>query len=1532
MIELPAQAGPSHRRGDGLYDPAAEHDGCGVAAVARLDGVPLHDVVTRALTALDDLEHRGAAGADTTTGDGAGILIQIPHAFLASRVEEFGLPAGTLPDLGEYALGMAFLPANPTRRDELVALFEQTAEEHGQRVIGWRSVPVEHANAGRSALEAVPEIRQVLVERGPEIRDVDAFERRLFVIRRIVELATDEALHFASLSARTVTYKGMLTAPQLALFYPDLRDPQLASALAVVHSRFSTNTFPSWELAHPYRYSAHNGEINTLRGNLAWMRARESTLRSAEIGPDLERCLPLIPDGASDSAAFDRALELLLLAGRSLPHALMMLIPMAHETNPELAEELHGFYRFHASLMEPWDGPAAIVGSDGQMLAATLDRNGLRPGRWLVTDDGWVVLGSEAGVLPFDAERVVRRGRLRPGHLFTVDLATGRVSDEYDSELEVARRRPYGEWFEEGAISLEDLPPKPPPREREPLAKRQLAFGYSQEDLRVLIAPAANDAMEPVGSMGNDVALAALSEKAPSLFSYFKQRYAQVTNPAIDSVRESTVMSLESRLGPGHNILTEGKEQARQLVLEHPVLRNEDLERIARSSHPVIRPATLDITWPLADGAEGIDAALRRLCREVDEALAEGATVLILSDRNVGPERVPIPSLLALGCVHHHLVRAGTRLRASLVVESGEPREVHHLAALIGFGATAINPYLMLDSLDDLRGRAELEGDLGPEEARDRLVQAMRKGLLKTISKIGIATISSYCGAQIFEAVGLDRDLVERHFNGTPSSVGGVGIEQLAREALDRHARAYPQEHGRSLPEHVEESGLAVDHARLLPQGGIYAWRRDGERHAWDPGTIAALQQAARNPDRPELYEDFATRVNEENAALGLLRGLFRLRPLGDPVPLDEVEPAAEIARRFVTGGMSLGALSPEAHETLAVAMNRLGGLSNSGEGGEDERRNVPDPNGDLRRSRIRQVASGRFGVTAHYLAVADQIQIKISQGSKPGEGGQLPGHKVDHYIAKLRFSTPGVGLISPPPHHDIYSIEDLKQLIYDLRAANPTASVSVKLAAEAGVGTVAAGVAKAGADHVVIAGHDGGTGASPLSSIQAAGVPWELGLAETQQTLLRNHLRSRITVQVDGGMRTGRDVVIGALLGAEEFGFATAPVIATGCIMMRVCHLNTCPVGVATQDPELRKHFAGRPEHVVDYLIAVAGEVREILASLGAKSLPEIVGRTELIEVDASGMGPKAQTLDLDPLLEVPEEASAAERHRTEDPPPFDAHFDARELLAEAEPALARDEPVRIARSVTNVDRAIGGRLSHEVVSRHGADGLRSGQITVELAGSAGQSFGAWLAPGITLSLEGETNDYAGKGLSGGVISVRPPKGAAFDAAENVIAGNVCLYGATGGRAFFSGLAGERFAVRNSGAIAVVEGVGDHGCEYMTGGRVIVLGPTGRNFAAGMSGGIAYVYDPHGRFQDRVNTELVDLMAVPEEAHDGLRGVVTEHLQHTGSALAARLLADWPATLTAMVRVLPREYAKALAGELDFEPPHTISSRTVPA
>ena len=1502
----------------GLYDPKYEHDACGVAAVARLDGVPIHDVVERALRALDDLEHRGAAGADPSSGDGAGILLALPHDFLRSRASEFG--AGEIPDAGRMALAMCFLPRDAARSAEIAALLERTVAEHGGEPLGWRDVPTNAEHAGRTALAVAPDCRQLLIGAGPEVGDQDDFERRLFVIRRLVELEAGADVHFASFSSRTIVFKGMLTAPQLAGYFPDLRDPEMASALAVVHSRFSTNTFPSWELAHPHRFSAHNGEINTLLGNFAWMRAREAALRSEEIGEVLSRCLPLMEDGISDSAAFDRALELLLISGRSLAHALMMLIPMAHEGNPELPEELHGFYRYHASLSEPWDGPAALVTSDGRRVAATLDRNGLRPGRWLVTDDGWVVLGSEAGVLPFEAERVVKRGRLRPGHLFIVDTETGRVSDDLDAELEVARQQPYGQWHEEHSLRLEDLPEHEISREHEPLRIRQLAFGYSQEDLRVLIGPAANDGAEPVGSMGNDAALAALSERDPSLFSYFKQRYAQVTNPPIDSVREQIVMSLEVRVGDSLNLLGETPDHANKLVLDHPVLREEELSRIAHSTHPAIRAHTIDTTWPLAEGADGIAEALRRICREADEAHADGATVLILSDRAVSAQRVPIPSLLALGTVHHHLVRAGIRLDASIIVESGEPREVHHLACLIGYGASAVNPYLMIDSVSDLSGRAELDPGITDALARDQLIAAMRKGLLKVISKIGIATISSYCGAQVFEAVGLDRDLVERHFTGTPSSVGGVGLPVLAEEALERHARAYPGAHGRVLPEHVEDSLLPAAHAALLPQGGLYAWRRDGERHAWDPSTIATLQRSVRsNGGGRDSYEEFSRRVNEENGALGVLRGLLRIRESAQPLPIESVEPAAQIVRRFVTGGMSLGALSPEAHETLAVAMNRIGGMSNSGEGGEDERRYVRDPNGDLRMSRIKQVASGRFGVTAHYLSQANQIQIKISQGSKPGEGGQLPGHKVDDYIARLRFSTPGVGLISPPPHHDIYSIEDLKQLIYDLRAANPRASVSVKLASEAGVGTVAAGVAKAGADHVVIAGHDGGTGASPLSSIQAAGVPWEIGLAETQQTLLRNDLRSRITVQVDGGMRTGRDVVIGALLGAEEFGFATAPLIAVGCIMMRVCHLNTCPVGIATQDPELRRRFAGTPEQVVDYLVMVAEEVRALLASLGAEKLEDIVGRVELLDPELEAQTPKAASIDLRDLLTVPENVGEQDsRHQIRKPEPFAPTFDERELLAAARPALDRSQKVTIERELTNVDRAVGGRLSYEVVRRHGHAGLPADAISVSLRGSAGQSFGAWLAPGITLALEGEANDYVGKGLSGGILSIRPPDGTTYDAAENVIVGNVVLYGATDGRAFFSGLAGERFAVRNSGAQAVVEGVGEHCCEYMTGGRVVVLGPTGRNFAAGMSGGVAYVFDPNGRLPERINAELVDIQSLTGREAVHVHGLVSEHEVRTGSKLAAGLLADWERTLAAFVRVIPREYARILAERED--------------
>jgi glutamate synthase domain-containing protein 2/glutamate synthase domain-containing protein 1/glutamate synthase domain-containing protein 3 len=1510
-----------------------EHDGCGVACVARLDGVPRAEVVELALTALDDLEHRGAAGADPTTGDGAGVLIQLPRGFLRSRAGEFGIPPKALPAAGRVAVASCFVSPNPSERVEQERLLEGAVLAAGQQPLGWRDVPVDLASCGQTARDVAPAFRQLLVAAGEAVADQDEFERRLFVARRIAELEAGPALAVSSFSSRTLVYKGMLSAPQLSRFYPDLRDPELESALAVVHSRFSTNTFPSWELAQPLRLLAHNGEINTLAGNFNWMRAREAALRSDLFGADLERCLPLIPDGSSDSAAFDRVLELLVLAGRPLAQAMMMMIPAAHAGRDDVPAELAAFYRYSASVIEPWDGPAAMAFSDGRVLGACLDRNGLRPGRWLLTEDGVVVVASEAGVLPVEPRRVVRRGRLRPGRLLIADLERGRLQADGEAELEVARRKPYASWCERGEVRLPDLPERAPTRPDEPLRTRQLAFGYSQEDLRVLISPAAEAGAEPTGSMGNDLALAALSDREPSLFSYFKQRFAQVTNPPIDSVRESIVMSLESRIGSEGNLLSEGPEHAIQLVLDQPVLTNSELERIVHASHPALRTTTLDATWPLTEGEAGLEAALERISRDAETAIEGATNMLVVSDRGVTADRVPIPSLLALGAVHHHLVRAGTRLQTSLVVESGEAREVHHIAALIGFGAAAVSPYLLFESLSDLQGRAELPGDLTHAEARARLMAALRKGLLKVISKMGIATIESYCGAQVFEAVGLDRELVERYFTGTPSAVGGVGLTELAREALERHARAYPAAHDRSLPEHVEDSLLPAAHAGLLPQGGVYAWRRDGERHAWDPLTIAALQRAADgNGDRRERYGDFAHRVDAENGALAMLRGLLELRPAGDPLETDEVEPVKEILKRFTTGGMSLGALGPEAHETLAMAMNRIGGMSNSGEGGEDIRRYTPDPNGDERRSRIKQVASGRFGVTIHYLSSADQIQIKISQGAKPGEGGQLPGHKVDPYIAQLRFATPGVGLISPPPHHDIYSIEDLKQLIYDLRAANPGATVSVKLAAEAGVGTVAAGVAKAGADHVVIAGHDGGTGASPLSSIQQVGVPWEIGLAETQQTLLRNDLRSRIVVQVDGGMRTGRDVLVGAMLGADEFGFSTAPLIAAGCIMMRVCHLNTCPVGVATQDPELRARFAGRPEQVVNYLFLVAEDVRAHLARLGIARLEDAIGRVDLLAPQPRPEGHKRRLIDLSDLLVVPDGIDpAAPQHRTRPPAPLDEHFDDRELRA-ARHALERGEAALIEGTVTNVDRAVGGRLSHALDARHGPNGLADDTIVARLRGSAGQSFGAWLAPGITLELEGEANDYVGKGLSGGVLAVHPPVEARYPAEENVLVGNVALYGATGGRAFFSGLAGERFAVRNSGALTVVEGVGDHGCEYMTGGRAAILGPIGHNFAAGMSGGIAWVHDPDARLAARVNAELVDLERVEGEEALELLALVTEHLARTGSAVAARLLEDWDASLARFVRVIPREYARALTRREAAGDPPTAELRTLAA
>ncbi|HEY6890548.1 MAG TPA: glutamate synthase large subunit, partial [Solirubrobacter sp.] len=1444
----------------GLYDPSYEHDACGVAMVAKLDGKPSHETVERAIVALENLEHRGAAGADPNTGDGAGILLQMPDEFIRGVID------AELPPLGAYGVCVCFLPREEERREQLEQLLEETVRAEGQRVVGWRDVPVDKDYVGITANLYAPYIKHLVVAASDELSaDQDAFERKLYVIRRVAEIAAGPELVIPSFSSRTIVYKGMLTSPQVLGYFPDLADPRTKSALALVHSRFSTNTFPSWELAHPYRMIAHNGEINTLRGNVNWMRARESQLASELFGDDLQKVLPVVRPGGSDSATFDNVLELLVLAGRSLPHAIMMMIPEAYQDRDDLPEDLLGFYAFHSCLMEPWDGPAAVAFTDGRVIGATLDRNGLRPGRWLETEDGWVVLGSEAGVMDEPAANVKRKGRLQPGKLFLVDLERGLIVDDGEVKREVAGAKPYKQWFDEGIVHLADLPPAPPlPAPEEPLHERQRAFGFTQEDLRVLLAPTAAKAEEPIGSMGNDAALAVLSDREPPLFNYFKQLFAQVTNPPIDPIREAIVMSYGTGVGSERNLLDETSEHAHQLAMQTPILFDRELQQLRHVDSSIFKAHTVDVTWPIAEGPEGMVTALERACSEADAALADGVNILILSDRAVSPERAPIPALLAVAGVHHHLVREGTRLQTGLVLESGEPREVHHFATLIGYGASAINPYLMFESLETLVGEGRVPGVTDFETAQWNVVKGIAKGLLKTISKMDISTIQSYNGAQIFEAVGLAPDLIEKYFVGTASRIGGIDAGILARETLDRHARGF---------------GLHSSDD-LLPVGGVYAWRREGEHHMWNPETIALLQHSVRHGGQP-TYDEYSKLVNEDAARRATLRGLLKFRELPEEewLDIDDVEPASEIVKRFVTGAMSLGSISRETHETLAIAMNRLGGKSNTGEGGEDPVRFKPDPNGDRRRSAIKQVASGRFGVNINYLVNADELQIKMAQGAKPGEGGQLPGHKVDRYIGSIRFTTPGVGLISPPPHHDIYSIEDLKQLIYDLRCANPGARVSVKLVSEVGVGTVAAGVAKANADHVLIAGHDGGTGASPLSSIQAAGIPWEIGLAETQQTLVLNDLRSRIWVQTDGQLKTGRDVVVAALLGADECGFSTAPLIATGCIMMRACHLNTCPVGIATQDPELRKRFQGQPEHVVNFFFFVAEEARELMRRLGISKYEDLVGRVDLLEADGAIEHWKGRGVDLTHVLAAPPVTDDAPRRRLRpQDSPLPGALDWT-LIEAAKDAIDHRMPITGTFDVRNVNRTVGGLLSSAVTKVHGAAGLPPGTIRYTLHGSAGQSFGAWLAPGVELALFGDANDYTGKGLSGGVLSVRPPEGATFKAEENVLIGNTVLYGATGGRAFFRGLAGERFAVRNSGASAVVEGVGDHGAEYMTGGRVVILGRTGRNFAAGMSGGVAYVLDDDDTFVSRCNMGMIEVEVLPAEEEALVLGLVEEHV-----------------------------------------------------
>ena len=1474
---------------DGLYDPAYEHDACGVAFVARLDAVPSHETVERALTAVANLAHRGAAGADARTGDGAGILVQIPDAFFRAVLEE------ELPPAGSYGVAMCFLPHDDARRAELERLLADTAAEEGQRVVGWRDVPVDDRHAGDTAGASAPRIRQFFVAAAAGLAQ-DAFERKLYVIRRRAELAAGPDLVVPSFSSKTVVYKGMLTAPQLPAYFPDLHDGRFCSALALVHSRYSTNTFPSWELAHPYRMIAHNGEINTLRGNVNWMQARESQLASELFGDDLPKVLPVVRPGGSDTANFDNVLELLTLAGRSLPHALMMMIPEAYQGRDDLPADLKGFYAYHQCLMEAWDGPAAIAFSDGRLIGATLDRNGLRPGRWYETRDGWVVMASETGVLDDPPENVLRKGRLQPGRLFLVDLDRGRIVDDHEIKHEVSTQQPYGRWYEEEVVRLADLPePESAPAPTESLRRRQLAFGYGQEDMKVILAPLARNAEEAVSSMGNDSSLAVLSDRKPLLYSYFKQLFAQVTNPPIDSIREAIVMSVQASVGSERNLLDETPEHARQLVIDNPILLDSELEQLRQVRSAIFKSRTLDVTWPVVEGPAGMERALQRVFDEADQALAEEANILILSDRAVGPDRVHIPPLLAVSAVHHHLVRSRTRLQAGLVVESGEPRSVHSVAVLIGYGAAAVNPYLMLETLAELVENGRLPKGMTKEEAQRRALKGTAKGLLKTMSKMGISTMPSYCGAQIFEAVGLAPEVVDRYFTGTASRIGGIGIETLAAETLARHARAYP-----GSPD------------ELLPVVGLYAWRRDGEHHQWNPETIALLQHAVRHGGW-ETFEEYSRAVNGENARRRTLRGLLTFRfPSDGGIPLDDVEPAQEIVKHFATGAMSLGSISREAHETLAIAMNRIGGKSNTGEGGEDPTRFVPDANGDLRRSAIKQVASGRFGVNINYLTNADELQIKMAQGAKPGEGGQLPGHKVDGYIAGVRLTTPGVGLISPPPHHDIYSIEDLKQLIYDLRCANPQARISVKLVAEVGVGTVAAGVAKANADHVLISGHDGGTGASPLSSILFAGIPWEIGLAETQQTLVRNDLRSRIWVQTDGQLKTGRDVAIAALLGADEMGFATAPLIASGCVMMRACHLNTCPVGIATQDPELRRRFKGQPEHVVNFFFFVAEETRRIMAQLGISKFEDLTGRVDLLEADEAIEHWKTRGIDLSKVLQVPAAPPGTPLRRTkaQESPLADA-LDW-QLIEAALPALESGLPVtgefaspRSAASTASCHRRVTKRSTRARPAR-GHRSLRTprlGGAVVRRLARAGPRAHALRR---RQRLCGQRPlGRCDRGTSAASRDVR--RGGERDRRQHRP-----LRGHRRARVL-RGLR-RRFAVRNSGANAVVEGVGDHGCEYMTGGRVVVLGRTGRNFAAGMSGGIAYVLDADGSFTTRCNLELVELEALEPDDVATIRELVEEHLRLTGSRLAGRVLDHWDLHLPQFVKVMPRDYKRALA------------------
>jgi len=1532
-------ADPGMPAARGLYDPALDKDSCGVGFIADIKGRKSHQIVSDALTILVNLEHRGAVGADPRAGDGAGILVQIPHKFFARAAKQLGFE---LPAAGEYAIGQIFMPHDEAWRREIMDVYAAETAREGMRILGWRDVPTDNSTLGVTVKPTEPRHMQVFITRPASCTGEDDFERRLYILRKAISgvlygrrARAASGYYPVSISCRTVIYKGMFLADQLGTYYPDLHEPDFESALALVHQRFSTNTFPTWSLAHPYRMIAHNGEINTLRGNNNWMAARQASVSSPLFGDDINKLWPISYEGQSDTACFDNALEFLVQGGYSLPHAVMMMIPEAWAGNPLMDEQRRAFYEYNAALMEPWDGPAAIAFTDGRQIGATLDRNGLRPARYFVTRDDRVIMASEMGVLKIPEKDIVTKWRLQPGKMLLVDLVEGRLIPDEEIKAKLARSHPYGQWLERTQIVLEDLPSTNNGHAKSNLTllDRQQTFGYTQEDLKMLMAPMGTTGEEAVGSMGNDTPISALSDKPKPLFTYFKQNFAQVTNPPIDPIREELVMSLVSIIGPRPNLFDlEGMSNTKRLEVRQPILTNDDLEKIrsiSEISDSHFKSRTLDATWEAERGAGGMDPAIGELCRQAEQAVRDGINIIILSDRKAGSDRIPIPSLLACASVHHHLIRKGLRTSVGLVVETGEPREVHHFACLAGYGAEAVNPYLAFETLIAMKD--ELPQKLDDKEIVKRYIKSIDKGLLKVMSKMGISTYQSYCGAQIFDAVGLKSEFVNTYFAGTATRIEGAGLNEVAEETVRRHRLAFSD---------------APIYRSALDVGGDYAVRLRGEDHVWTSETVSALQHAVRG-NLPDKYRDFAKIVNEQNERLLTIRGLFRLKGAEEegrkPVPLDEVEPAQDIVKRFSTGAMSYGSISREAHTTLAIAMNRIGGKSNTGEGGEEADRFKPLPNGDSMRSAIKQVASGRFGVTTEYLVNSDVMQIKMAQGAKPGEGGQLPGHKVDKVIAKVRHSTPGVGLISPPPHHDIYSIEDLAQLIFDLKNVNPTGDVSVKLVSEVGVGTVAAGVSKARADHVTIAGYEGGTGASPLTSIKHAGSPWEIGLAETHQTLVANRLRGRIAVQVDGGIRTGRDVVVGALLGADEFGFATAPLIAAGCIMMRKCHLNTCPVGVATQDPVLRKRFKGQPEHVINYFFFVAEEVREIMAQMGYRTFDEMVGQMQMLDQRRVIEHWKAKGLDFSRLFFKPEASDDVAIHHCEEQDHKIHDILDRKLIAESQAALDRGAPVRIVTTIQNTDRTAGAMLSGEVAKRYGHTGLPDDTIHVKLTGTAGQSFGAWLAKGVTMELEGEANDYVGKGLSGGRIIVRPATDAGITPEESIIVGNTVLYGAIQGECYFRGVAGERFAVRNSGATAVVEGAGDHCCEYMTGGVVVVLGKTGRNFAAGMSGGVAYVLDEDGTFPTLCNMTMVELEPVPNEEEinakyyghaadletsgwvdvmsdmtqfdaQRLHILITRHARFAGSQRAAHILEHWNEYLPKFRKVMPVEYRRALA------------------